>query len=189
MKYFELVNTLELKYAPKIKNSRTKVEEKDIQSKSFSQLPQTQLWVLEPSERIIFTDIILFPFLLVSPNVKKIIEMHQADCCYRDIILLDEVSGKTKLYHLPMLYETNQLQIISRKRGDMEGWQKLREESSARRPVIKSNIFQVRDTLMQHTIISLELAESLLSNRTFGIGLREVELIMKVKDGPIKNES
>ena len=46
-----------------------------------------QLFIVESSENLVFTDIVLFPFLLVSPAVKKVIEMYRERCFFCNIIL------------------------------------------------------------------------------------------------------
>lgn len=44
---------------------------------------------------------------------------------------------------------------------------------------VSSQIFWVNDSKKRHTIISLDLAESLLRRDVFGLGLKEVELFRK----------
>ena len=141
MKYFEIVEAPEHKYAPR------------------------ELFVIESSEKTIFTDIILFPFLLLSPNVMDVIKMHHERCFYREVILLDQLNGKSELYYLPVFDETEKLLI--RNREDL-----MQEEEVN----LKKEIFWIRDSFKRHTIISLELAESLLWREITGLGIKEVKL-------------
>lgn len=178
MKYFELVDTPELECAPRIKNWYGKFDVRDIRIDRFPQLPKMQLFTIESSEQTIFTDLILFPFLLISPNIRNVIEMYKENCFYRDIILLDEVSGESKLYYLPVLSETNRLQVKEKERENVAVVKKSTEEYVGKNSVLRKNIFWVRDSRKRHTIISLDLAESLLEREMFGIGLKEVELFL-----------
>ena len=66
MKYFEIQDSPELKYAPQLKDWYGRFDVRDIRIDTFPKLPDMQLFMIEPSENTIFTDIILFPFLLVS---------------------------------------------------------------------------------------------------------------------------
>ena len=76
-KYFKLYDTPELKYAPRIMNLFGKLDIRDIQLKTYPKLPERLVLFVEPSDKNIFTDIILSPFLLVSPAVLEVIKMYK----------------------------------------------------------------------------------------------------------------
>lgn len=172
MKYFEIQEAPESKYAPRLENWYGRFDVRDISLKAYDRLPQRQLFVIEPSEKTIFTDIILFPFLLLSPKVTEVIKMYGERCFYREVILLDQVNGKSKLYHLPVFDETDRLFAADRRMGVSKG-----VSGEAHDP--GKQVFWVRDSLKRHTIISLDLAESLLKREVAGLGIKEVELFMK----------
>lgn len=176
MKFFELQDNPDLKYAPRIKNWYGKIDTRDISLAKFPDLPQRQLFILEPAEKIIFTDLILFPFLLVSPSVMSIIQMYREQCFFRDVILLDQVGGESKLYYLPVFNETNKLYVAEK--GDKS----LKDTDfrlSKRKVYVDNNIFWANDSKKKHTIISLDLAESMLKRNITGLGIKEVELFME----------
>lgn len=166
MKYFEIVDTPELKYAPKLERWYGKFDVRNIGFRTFPKLPKKQLFTIEPSERTIYTDFILFPFLLLSFKVINVIKMYRELCFYRDVILLDQISGKSELYYLPVFDETDRL-LVRENRNELE-----------KAVNVDKHIFWVRDSLKRHTIISLDLAESLLRRGVTGLGIREVELFM-----------
>lgn len=93
--------------------------------------------------------------------------MYKELCFYTNVILLDQVSGKSELYHLPVFHETKKL-FIREKQG----------KTSNESVIVDTNVFWVRDSLKRHTIISLDLAESLLRRNVTGIGIKEVELLI-----------
>ena len=143
---------------------------------TYPKLPKRQLFTTEPSSQIKFTDIILSPFLLVSSKVVEVIKIYREHCFYREVIILDQVSGQSEMYYLPVFDETNSLQIVYKKYED--GIEILNPERPAGEPVVvDKNIFWVRNCGKRHTIISLNLAESLLRRDISGIGLVETELI------------
>lgn len=179
MKYFELMDTPELRYVPKLKNWQEKPEETELSRKLF---------LIEASDQILFTDIIAVPVLLMSPAARKIMEKYKRDCVYKEVILLDEVSGQSKLYYQPELYETDQLLVIGRMSELGAGWKKYTGEYRKWKPVIRDPAFVVRDRVGKHIILSLELAEELLYCGMSGVGLREVDLLYQEKDGKIRNE-
>lgn len=175
MKYFEIQDTPELKYAPRLKNWYGKIDVRDIRLDAFPQLPEMQLFLIEPSERVDYTDIILFPFLLVSPMVREVIEMYRERCFFRRVILLNQQKKESGSYCLPVLDETSNIRLrrISYKNGVYitDGTTEKGERVYPDR-----NLFWVRDSQKRHIILSMELAESLIRRGVTGLGLCEVEL-------------
>lgn len=167
MKYFEIVDAPELKYAPRLEQWYGKFDVRDIGIRTFPKLPKRQLFIIEPSEKTLYTDFILFPFLLLSYKVINVIKMYREICFYRDVILLDQISGRSELYHLPVFDETDKLFVREKQ-----------EIKSGKEIYVDKHIFWVRDSLKRHTIISLDLAESLIRRGVTGLGIREVELFM-----------
>lgn len=168
MKYFEIQEAPESKYAPQLENWYGKFDVRDIKLEGFPKLPDRQLFTVRPSDKTIFTDIILFPFLLLSTKVTDVVKMYRERCFCRDVILLDQVSGKSELYQLPVFDETDRLSIRERQAN-----------GQGERAVLDKHIFWVRDSLKRHTVISLDLAESLLRRDVTGLGLKEIELFIK----------
>lgn len=165
MKYFEIVEAPEHKYAPRVKNWYGKIDVRNICIKKYPDLPQRELFVIESSEKTIFTDIILFPFLLLSPSVMDVIKLYHERCFYREVILLDQLNGKSELYYLPVFDETEKLLIRNKEDFIQEEEVKLKKE-----------IFWIRDSFKRHTIISLDLAESLVRREITGLGIKEIKL-------------
>ena len=54
-KYFELQETPELKYAPRIKNLFGKFDIRTIQLETYPKIPDRQVFIVEPSNKTIFT--------------------------------------------------------------------------------------------------------------------------------------
>lgn len=167
MKYFEIQDAPVLKYAPRLENWYGKFDVRNIGISTFPKLPKRQLFTVKPSEKTIFTDFILFPFLLLSPKVTDVIKMYREICFCRDVILLDQSSGKSELYYLPVFDETERLLV--RENQNCESGKALE---------VDKHIFWVRDSLKRHTIISLDLAESLFRREVTGLGIKEVKLFM-----------
>ena len=180
-KYFELQDTPELKYAPRVKNLFGKFDIRDIKLDTYPKLPKRQVFFIEPSEKNIFTDIILSPFLMISPTVMDVIRMYKEVCFYREVILIDQMQRKSQLYFLPVFDETKALQAVGKEYSHGICVSKPAGQQGENVAVDK-NIFWVRDSFRRHTIISLELAESLIQREVFGLGLKEVELYRKTEE-------
>ena len=77
MKYFELTLDRDTyKTAPKLINWYRVQDVRLIKWESYHKLQKRQIYNIEPSSETIFTDIVSFPFLLVSTMVKDVIEMY-----------------------------------------------------------------------------------------------------------------
>lgn len=178
MKYFEIQDSSELKYAPRLKDWFGRFDVRDIRIDTFPKLPDMQLFTIEPSENTIFTDIILFPFLLVSPMVQDVIKMYRERCFFRKVILLDQKNMESRLYYLPVLDETGDIQI---RRIQYINGKGIPETLNTRgeRVELDRNLFWVRDSKKRHIILSLDMTESLIRRGITGLGICEVELYSK----------
>lgn len=178
MKYFQVQDTPELKYAPKLKNWYGSFDVRDICLDKFPQLPEMQLFIIEPSQKTQFTDIILFPFLLVSPMVQEVIKMYRERCFFRTVILLDQLNQESRMYYLPVLDETSDIHL---KRIEYKNGKRLSDAQVAggERLNLDRHLFWVRDSNKRHIILSMDMAESLIRRGVTGLGLGEVELYSK----------
>ena len=170
MKYFEIQDSSELKYAPRLKDWFGRFDVRDIRIDTFPKLPDMQLFTIEPSENTIFTDIILFPFLLVSPMVQDVIKMYRERCFFRKVILLDQKNMESRLSRY---IQIRRIQYINGK-GIPETLNTRGEKVELDR-----NLFWVRDSKKRHIILSLDMTESLIRRGITGLGICEVELYSK----------
>ncbi len=181
MKYFEVQDTPELKYAPRLRNWYGKFDVRNICPEGYPRLPERELFFIEPSEKTMFTDIILSPFLLVSEMIREVLHMYREPCFFRDIILLDQSNGRSKMYYLPVLDETRRIQMY--KKVYKNGICISEHRPSEYKPIqIDRNFFWIRGAKKRHIIISMDMAESLLRRNVAGLGLEEVELYDTFKE-------
>lgn len=180
MKYFEIQDTPELKYAPSLKDWYGKFDVRDIKLDTFPKLPDMQLFIIEPSENTIFTDIILFPFLLVSPMVQEVIQMYRECCFFRKIILLDQLHKESRLYYLPVLDEASDI-LLQRKKYKNGVCVLEKQKPEGEEINLCRNLLWVRDSNKRHIILSMDMAESLIRRNVTGLGLAEVILVKKQK--------
>lgn len=180
-KYFELQETPELKYAPRIGSLFGKFDIRNIRLDKYHLLPERQVFFIGPSEQGIFTDIILSPFLMISPMVLEVIRMYREVCFCREVILVNQQQRRSQLYFLPVFDETGELQAVGKEYS--HGTCMSRPAGQQGECVtVDKNIFWIRDSFRRHTIISLDMAESLIRRDVFGLGLREVELYRKTQE-------
>lgn len=183
-KYFELQETPELKYAPRIKSLFGKFDIRTIQLETYPQIPERQVFIVEPSNKTIFTDIILSPFLMISSTVLDVIKMYKDLCFYREVYLIDQLQRKSQLYFLPVFNETRALSVEGIEYDNGKNISK-QSQQQGEKVFVNKNIFWVSDSLKRHTILSMDIAESLIRREVFGLGLKEVELYQKTEERSI----
>lgn len=181
MKYFVMQDSPELKYAPKLKNWYGKFDVRNICLDGFPNLPKVQQFVLEPFDNTMFTDVILFPFLLVSPMVQEVIKMYRERCFFCNVILIDQLKKESRMYYLPVLDETMDIRLQKKQyingvciSENQEIWEEKLE--------LDRNIFWVRDSGKRHIVLSMDMAESLIRRGITGLSLCEVEMYSGVKE-------
>lgn len=179
MKYFVLQDSPELKNAPQITRWYEQIDVRDIRADTCYKQPEKQVFRIISSERLVFTDIILFPFFLVSPMVYEVILMYREACLFRKVFLAEAETGKAQMYYLPVMEESSDIALkkISYKNG-------CRISESIKNPKLKvfdlkKNLFWIRESQKRHIILSMDMAESLIRRGVSGLGLSEVELEWK----------
>lgn len=112
MKYFELTLDRDTyKTAPKLINWYRVQDVRLIKWESYHKLQKRQIYNIEPSSETIFTDIVSFPFLLVSTMVKDVIEMYGDEVIFREIILMDSQNEIEQVYYLPVMRENLETEL------------------------------------------------------------------------------
>lgn len=172
MKYFEMtLDNAVFPNAPRIINWYGVQDVELIKWETYHKLKNRQIYMIEPSEQRIFTDIITFPFLLVSDLMKDTIKMYPDEVVFKETILMDTEHQVEKSYYLPIMQENKEITLSYRgesappvKDAKVPEWSR------------DKNIFWILDKQKRHTIISLDLAESLLRRNIIGMQLKEVYL-------------
>ncbi len=175
MKYFELTLDRDTyKTAPRLINWYRVQDVQLIKWESYHKLKKRQIYNIEPSLETIFTDIVSFPFLLVSSMVKDTIRLYGDEVVFKEIILLDSKNELEQVYYLPVMQENCEIELVHIMRNDhMDFHKNIPQWINGR------NIFWIKQKGERHTIINLDLAESLLRRNAIGIQLKEVRLTIK----------
>lgn len=181
MKYYKLADTPELSHAPKLKDWYGRFEVRNITLKGFPNLPDRELIFVESEPEMKFTDIVRFPFLLISPQVKKVIKMYREVCFTKEIVLYDQKNDRPELYYLPVLEENDQIQLVIQQYEDGRCTEQIGQPTRQKATVSK-HLFWVTQGDKRHTILSLDLAESLIRRGVTGLGLKEVQLYQKEEE-------
>jgi len=111
---------------------------------------------------------------LVSSMVKDTIRLYGDEVVFKEIILLDSKNELEQVYYLPVMQENCEIELLHIMRNDhMDFHKNIPQWIDGR------NIFWIKQKGERHTIINLDLAESLLRRNAVGIQLKEVRLTIK----------
>ncbi len=172
MKYYELkLDSTNFIEAPDLIDWYGIQDVRLIKWETYHKLKNRLVYRINPTENIIFTDIISFPFLLVSPMVRSVIKMYGDKVVFKEVILLSAEKGFEEVYYLPVMEETDQINLLYVKTR-----QNYIQQTKIPEWVGERNIFWVRKNGKRYTIINLDLAESLLRRNAVGLELKEVYL-------------
>ena len=172
MKYYELkLDNTNFIEAPALIDWYGIQDVRLIKWETYHKLKNRLVYRINPAEKIVFTDIISFPFLLVSPLVRSVIKMYGDKVVFKEVILLSAEKDFEEVYYLPIMEESDQINMLYVKKN-----QNYIQQAKKPEWVGERNIFWVKKNGKRHTIISLDLAESLLRRNAVGLELKEVFL-------------
>lgn len=173
MRYFLL--TLHPAYkaiAPDLLNWYQVIDPQLIHKGKSRRLPQRELIWIRSNRDTVFTDVITFPFLLVSRPLREIIKKYVPHTPFKEIILLDGENELVGLYFLPILDEIECLSDASELSLD---------RSVVKRGVLKPqaaaghDLFRIAGLKNAHYAVSLDLAESMIRRSARGLSLTLLE--------------
>ncbi len=160
--------------APVVKNWYGKLKRENICLEKAHLLPKRELLEITYNSKVVFTDIITFPYFLVSDMCKKVISKYEPNTIYRQIVLMDIKSQKFQVYHLPIL---PQIAPIKQKRDYLGLGVKEELPVLSEKDIGFLKVFQVIELEKTYTIARLDVLESLLRRRAKGIDIEEVKVV------------
>lgn len=166
MNYFLLESDPLYTDAPVLQNWSGKIERSCIMPGKAYQLPTRMILNIHPNPHVFFTDIIDFPFLLLSRNCMDSIKLYEPQIVSKQIILLDSENRKKQTYYLPILPHLNCLSANSFLSPDRT---ELKEGVLDVDQIDRNGIFHLSGFSHFYTVIRLDILESMLKRGAKGI--------------------
>ena len=173
MRYFILENDPLFTDLPLLNDWDPKFTTDLIKNGHTEKLPFRELINVRPNRDIVFTGIITNPFMLLTEEIKDIVEKYQPGIIYREIVLLETEIKESRLYYLAVLEEIDCLHesaVFNNMKTCLEKpvlvYEKIKHKS----------LFKIAGTKCTHYIVRLDLVERLLQRGVRGIQLTQVEL-------------
>lgn len=172
MQYFMLKLHPAFTHAPNIINWYKVFDVRKLHPETADRVPYRSLLDISPDAAMIFTDIITFPYLLVSNLLKKVLTAYEPLIEYKDIVVLDKVNKQYALYYLPILETVDCLHETSQFNLDRSVIKKAVFDPQK---TAGKSIFRIGGVKNTYIAVRLDLAESLLRRKAAGIYLEPIE--------------
>lgn len=174
MKYFMLKLDPAFTHAPNIINWYKVFDVRKLHPETADKVPYRNLLEISPDPAIIFTDIIVFPYLLISVLLKKVLTAYEPLVEYKDVVVLDKINKQYALYYLPILETVDCLHETSQFNLDRSVIKKAVFDPEKTATANKS-IFRIGGVKNTYIAVRLDLAESLLRRKAVGVYLEPIE--------------
>lgn len=164
MKYFLIHAEEEANPIPVITNWHNKININYIKKGMAYNIPKWTILEIKNNSETIFTDILSYPFFIVSEMVKEVIEFYDSTMEWKRLILFDKLNQVNQLYYLPILEEINLFEKENKEHL------MLSMEQEKNLPV-----FKVNKRKNSGIVVRLDLIESILRRNPIGISLTEAD--------------
>lgn len=173
MKYF-LIETDDKNKIPYGINKNRGIDVRLLTKEKFNMLPLWNVVEMNFPEEGFFPDIICSPFLLLSEDCIKTVEMYQDDIFYKGIKLWDKNSGVNATYFLTILDE---IECISDKTLYNSMGNRILKPVFDRDKINSKVIFKVKGLDGNSIVGRLDFVESILRRNVRGIRLTSLDVI------------
>ena len=174
MRYFVLKQDERIMDMPYPLGFREKIDVRHVSANLAGRVPARTAINIRPSEFTVFPDVLCTPVLLVTQEIKNVIDAFDEYIIYRQIVYLDSENQKAQLYFMPML---NAIDCLSEKSEYVNEFRAAFSKVVIKRaPIRDKSLFQVKNKTQRVNIIRLDLAESMLARDCKGFTLAEAAL-------------
>jgi hypothetical protein len=171
MRYFVMHQDERITDMPNPTDFHQKIDVRDVNARRAGLVPYRTMMMIQPNEHTVFPDVICRPVMLVTREVKDVIENYDEFLEYRQISYLDPDNELTQLYFIPML---DVIDCLSEKSEYVNDSRSSFSKVVIKRALIRDkSLFQVKTKTQRLVIIRLDLVESLLIRQYKGFALTE----------------
>lgn len=147
----------------------------NLSKKEFEQLPEGIVTFYKYHSGIEMTDILMSPTMLVSPQLKKVLQMYNKEIEAKSVKVFPvqkeiNLSPEYWVLHIPELDCLNREAVKINPNGTVQ------ELILNRNDIGEADVFKVKGTLENFVIVSLAVVESILRRKMYGVGFREVKV-------------
>ena len=175
MKYYILRQSKEYKNYPQLISWMNKIDEKLVHEGSYGKIPSKIMIYVKPDSKIFFPDLLLFPFVMITPKVKECLLKYEPNMKGTIIMLVDKQNKTFQYYMLPFLKEIDCLHSSSRFNLDKSVITHC--VLDVKKLPTDVPLFQIKGINTRVTIARMDFLETILRQDIHGIQLEEVDLV------------
>ena len=164
---------------PRPLNWYGKLDIKALEDKKYYQLPKHMIFQIEDHMQMVWTDIVMHPYFMVSKQAKEVIQFYEPSLHFVRAIFSNKKKRCSRAYYIPFLVGVDALTDNSKFNRDRSIIHKAEVNAST---IKNRSIVRVTNVNQRNCIlIRSDLAESLLTSSPIGIGLTETDWEMRTK--------
>lgn len=159
MKYFLIKQDPKVSNAPKIINWNKEINPANLKIGSYYKIKDRTILSIESSKNTVFTEIITYPFFLISKKIKEVIVLYEPVMRFKEIILMDSKNERAELYYMPLLEE---IECIAE--DSVFNWDHSMVEKGVllKDKIGDTSIFYLKGVRNQQIVVRLDVLESLI---------------------------
>lgn len=173
MRYFIIKQDQNLSHSIQLRDFNMGGAHKILYKEEADQLNDMSMLYILGNADYVYPDFIENPVYLISEKIQKVFDMYQDDLIFKKVILTNKEEQTQQLYynlltdHVAALSEKTQLYPDGRAKEIILDGSKIKDY----------RIFQLKQSLSNYLIVSLEVVESLLRREVIGIQFHELEVL------------
>lgn len=172
MKYYHMYQDKRIKNCVKLRDFTTE-ESVDFTKEDADKLRESTIIFATSDKEVSYPCILEAPITMVEQEVQKVITMYDDTVIFKSVAIINKEENTQERYKVMLLDRIDCLHETTEYRKD-KSIQKLVLDS---KKVSKSKIFRIQGTKRKDIIVSMDIAESLLRRRVFGIRFEEIKII------------
>lgn len=170
MKYFIVKTDPRFDTAPDITDWFGRIDRRNIRQGQSHKIENRQLLFIQPNPDTCFTDVLSFPFFMVTEELRDVIKQYEPHTLFKEIILLDQKYAKSCIYYLPILEYVDCLADSSELTLDHST---IIKAAVAPDRIGDRSIFYAASVGNLYAIARLDIIESFLRRGAKGLSLEE----------------
>lgn len=174
MRYYILEQDKGYKELPKLINWFEQVTASKTKKPDINNIRNREIFKIEPNENTTYSDMLFFPFFMVTDKIKDCLQLYEPNLKFKEIILLDRKYKRMQNYFIPSLSELECLTVNSEYTFGHVDLKYIEIEESA---VEKKAIFKIKGVEKSYILARLDVVESLLRRGAKGLMVREVDVL------------
>lgn len=159
MRYYMIRHDKRINNGPDLLDWYKKVNVVDLHWGSFHKVPEINIMYIKENAEVYFSDVITFPFFLLSEKIERILKKYEPNMGYRQFILIEKKHEYMQQYFLPHLMRVD---CVSEKSQFNQDRSQIIKCCLVQSKLPDKCIFELEHVKDRHVIVRQDFLESIL---------------------------